>query len=130
VQYDEFLAAVRQRAALADNREADRTTKIVLSTLGRRLAGDEPRDLAAQLPEQLKEPLLERTGPAENRDSFDDFLDRIAEQEGPDTDPETAREHADAVVGTMAQFVTPGELEDLRSQLPSSYAPLFGRLSA
>ena len=126
MQYDEFLATVRQRAALADNREADRTTKIVLSALGRRLAGEEPRDLADQLPEQLKAPLLEQTGPAENRDNFDDFLQRIAEQEGPDADPETAREHANAVVGTMTEFVTPGEIEDLRSQLPSSYAPLFG----
>lgn len=126
MQYDEFLASVRERAALSDNRVADRTTKIVLSTLGRRLAGQEPRDLAGQLPEQLKQPLLERTGDAENRDSFDDFLQRIAEQEGPDSDPITAREHAGAVIGTMAQFVSHGEIDDLRSQLPPSYAPLFG----
>ncbi len=126
MDYDEFLATVRRRTTLPDNAEADQTTRIVLSTLGQRLAGQEPRDLAGQLPEQLKAPLLERTGSAENRDDFDDFLQRIADQEGPNSNPQLAREHANAVVGTMAQFVTRGELEDLRSQLPSSYAPLFG----
>lgn len=126
MNYDEFLATVRRRTALPDNAEAEQTTRIVLSTLGQRLAGQEPRDLADQLPEQLKDPLLERTGSAENRDNFDDFLERIADQEGPGSNPDLAREHAHAVVGTMAQFVSRGELEDLRSQLPSSYAPLFG----
>ncbi|MBQ6643393.1 MAG: DUF2267 domain-containing protein [Saccharopolyspora sp.] len=126
MNYDEFLATVRRRTALPDNAEAEQTTRIVLSTLGQRLAGQEPRDLADQLPEQLKDPLLERTGSAENRDDFGDFLERIADQEGPNSNPDLAREHAHAVVGTMAQFVSRGELEDLRSQLPSSYAPLFG----
>ena len=38
---------------------------------------------------------------------------------------EQALSHARAVLGTIAGFVSEGEIRDLRSQLPAGYAPLF-----
>ncbi|ASU80069.1 DUF2267 domain-containing protein [Actinopolyspora erythraea] len=50
---------------------------------------------------------------------------RVADREGAVATPETALTHAQAVLGTMAEFVSAGEVDDLRSQLPAGYAPLF-----
>jgi uncharacterized protein (DUF2267 family) len=49
----------------------------------------------------------------------------VADREGPGTDPEQALRHSRAVLATVASFVSPGEINDLRSQLPAGYAPLF-----
>lgn len=123
--YEEFLAAVRQHGGPGDNAHADQASRIVLASLGKRLAGGEPRDLASQLPTELQDPLLEHDGGAETSDDLDEFLRRVAEKEGYGCSPEQARAHARAVLGTITKFVSTGEVDNLRSQLPAGYAPLF-----
>ena len=125
MKYDEFLNQVRQRGGPAEREHADAAAKQILAALGQRLAGNEPVDLASQLPAELKDPLLRPTGKAEIGDEFDDFLRRIADREGRGCSSEEALTHAQAVLGTIASFVSSGEIQDLRSQLPASYAPLF-----
>lgn len=51
---------------------------------------------------------------------YDEFIARVVEQGGP-----ADRTHARAVLGTLASFVSTGELDDVRAQLPAGYAPLF-----
>jgi uncharacterized protein (DUF2267 family) len=125
MQYGDFIAEFRRRGGPTEFAEADSTVRIVLTILGQRLAGNEPLDLASQLPAELKEPLLQHAGAAEIGDDVDDFARRVADREGPDCDPEQALRHARAVLATIASFVSPGEIKDLRSQLPAGYAPLF-----
>ncbi|MGW0891575.1 DUF2267 domain-containing protein [Saccharopolyspora sp. NPDC002578] len=125
MQYQEFLAQLRRHGGPQDEDQADATIKIVLATLGQRLAGNEPHDLAAQLPTELKQPLLQHNGDAEVIDDVDDFLRRVADRESPGTTPEQAREHAQAVFATLAGFVSKGEIDDLRAQLPAGYAALL-----
>lgn len=125
MRYDEFLASVGRHGGPTDREHADEATKIVLATIGKRLAGHEPRDLASQLPTELQDPLLQHTGGVETTDDLDDFLRRVAHGEGRGCDPEQALAHAQAVLGTVASFVSTGEIDDLRSQLPTGYAPLF-----
>ncbi|GAB2649543.1 hypothetical protein GCM10027271_04010 [Saccharopolyspora gloriosae] len=125
MQYKEFLAHLRQHGGPQDDDQADAAVKVVLATLGQRLAGNEPHDLAAQLPTELKQPLLQHNGEAEVIDDVDDFLRRVADREGPGTTPERAREHARAVFATLAGFVSAGEIDDLRAQLPAGYAALL-----
>jgi uncharacterized protein (DUF2267 family) len=125
--YEEFLATVRRHGGPGDNAHADQASRIVLASLGKRLAGGEPRDLASQLPQELQDPLLAHTGAAETSDDLDEFLRRVAEKEGYGCSPEQARSHARAVLGTITEFVSQGELEDLRAQLPAGYATLFER---
>ncbi|WEV77664.1 DUF2267 domain-containing protein [Janibacter cremeus] len=125
MRYDEFLAAVANHGGPADREHADEATRTVLADLGKRLAGNEPRDLAAQLPSEMQQPLLEHNGEQETDDDLDAFLRRVAEHEGRGCDPEQAMAHARAVLSTMAGFVSAGEIADLRSQLPAGFGTLF-----
>lgn len=121
---DEFLKAVRERANLASREEAERATAAVLRTLGERLAGGEPHDLASQLPEELAGYVRREGGAQADPFPLEEFYRRVAEREG--TDQKAAEDHARAVVGVLREAVTSGEIEDVRAQLPSEYAPLFG----
>lgn len=125
MRYDEFLVAVEKHGGPSDREHADLATRAVLTDLGKRLAGHEPRDLASQLPQELQAPLLEHDGEQETADDVDAFLRRVAEHEGRGCDPDQAREHARAVLTTIGSFVSQGEIDDLRAQLPAGYAPLF-----
>lgn len=125
MDYDGFLAAVGNHGGPTDREHADAASKAILAGLGQRLAGGEPRDLASQLPVELQHPLIQHTGSAENTDDVQEFLTRIAERESYGCTREQAHTHAQAVLGTLASFVSRGELDDLRRQLPSGYAELF-----
>lgn len=125
MRYPEFLQQVQAHGGPAEAEHADAASKQVLAALGQRLAGREPHELASQLPGELQDPLLRPTGAAEIGDDLDEFLRRIAEREGRGCSPEQALTHSRAVLGTIAGFVSEGEIQDLRSQLPAGYAPLF-----
>ncbi|WP_438387729.1 DUF2267 domain-containing protein [Actinopolyspora saharensis] len=125
MQYEEFLQTVARQGGPDEREHADQAAKIVLATIGQRLAGREPKDLASQLPGELQGPLLQHTGADETGDDLDEFLRRVADREGRGCSPEQALTHARAVLGTIAGFVSAGEIDDLRSQLPSGYAALF-----
>lgn len=125
MQYEQFLAQVSDYGGPSSRDHADAAAKQILAALGQRLAGREPHELASQLPPELQDPLLRHTSEAEIGDDLDDFLRRVAEREGHGCDPEQAFTHARAVLGTIASFVSESEIQDLRSQLPAGYAPLF-----
>src|SRR5699024_263807 len=125
MNYDEFLTAVADNGGPTDREHADEATRTVLADLGKRLASNEPHDLASQLPPELQQALLEHDGEQETDDDLDAFLRRVAEHEGRGCDPEEALEHARAVLSTIAGFISEGEITDLRSQLPAGFAPLF-----
>ncbi|MFH5822746.1 DUF2267 domain-containing protein [Georgenia sp. AZ-5] len=124
MRQDEFLAKVRERGEYADNAEAERVTRAVLGMLGERLTGAEADDLAAQLPGDLGDAL--RTAPQEGG-TFgpDDFVARLAS--AVDATRETALWDASAVLTTVAEAISGGQLNQLLSQLQSGYAELFGK---
>lgn len=130
MKYSEFIKEVGKHGGPTDREHAEEVTRIVLATLGERLAGMEPHNLASQLPQELQNELLVEVGSAEFSDDIDDFLRRIADRESRDCGPETALSHAQAVLGTMSSFVSAGEINNLRSQLPAGYAPLFQPVSS
>lgn len=125
MRYDEFLVRIADNGGPDERAHADEAARTVLADLGKRLAGNEPRDLASQLPPELQDPLLRHNGEAETGDDVDEFLRRVADHEGRGCDPEQARDHTRAVLATIAGFVSEGEINDLRAQLPAGYAPLF-----
>jgi uncharacterized protein (DUF2267 family) len=122
VQYEEFLSKVQDRIGPVGPDEARRTVTATLSTLSERINGGEAKDLAAQLPEELKEP-IQRSGEEAERFSFEEFLRRVGEREGVNTD--AARDHASAVITVLREAVTGGQLDDIRAQLPQEFASLF-----
>ncbi len=122
MQYEEFLSKVQDRTGLARSGEARRAITATFSTLCERISGGEASDLAAQLPQELKEP-LHRAGEDAEEFSFEEFLRRVGEREGVNTD--VARDHASAVVTVLKEVVTGGELDDIRAQLPGEFQLLF-----
>ncbi len=122
MKQDEFVARVRELAELETNEEAERAIRTTLETLRERLAGNEPNNLADQLPPEIAEPLRGEGG----RDNFSlaEFYRRVGEKEGAE-EPEAIR-HARAVAAVLQAAVTTGEMDDVRDQLKPEYAELFG----
>jgi uncharacterized protein (DUF2267 family) len=123
---DEFIAEVKNLAELGSNEEAEEATRATLETLRERLAGDEPSNLAAQLPPEVA-PYAEGEG---GREPFpvEEFYDRVAQKAG--VGREEAVRHARAVATVVQTAVTGGELDDVRSQLGDEYEELFGQPGA
>ncbi len=124
--YEEFMAKVRDRGEYIGIEEADGVTRTVLARLGQRLAGGEAKNLAAQLPVELQDVLLDipATGQADAR-GIRQFLRLLAVELA--ATEETARWDASAVLSTVAEAVSGGQLNQILSQLPSEYALLFGK---
>jgi uncharacterized protein (DUF2267 family) len=117
MKYEEFIAHVAQRAELSEE-DAATLTRATLATLAERITGGEAQDLAAQLPGPLKTAL---TSARENAEAFSvkEFVERTAERAG--TDPDAAEVAIDAVLATLRDAVTPGEFDDVLSQLPADF---------
>jgi uncharacterized protein (DUF2267 family) len=127
LQYTEFLRRVEQQidatqAATETQRAAENAITAVFQTLSECLSGGEAKDLAAQLPEELRPPLQHSAEDAE-RFSLEEFYRRVAEREGADSD--TARKDASAVMQVLGMAVTHGELDKVMAQLPAEFNILF-----
>ena len=120
MKYDEFIARVAENAGVS-HAEADKLTWATLGTLAERISGGEARDLAAQLPLPLQDALLPAREEAEGF-SFKEFVRRTAERAG--TDASVAETAVDAVLVTLRDAVTPGEFDDVLSQLPQDFKRL------
>jgi uncharacterized protein (DUF2267 family) len=124
---ESFIRRVADRAA-TDADEGRRATDAVLETLAMRIAGGEVDDLRARLPVEFH-PALERgkklSGGKATRMRLDDFVRRVAEQEGISLD--RALEHVSAVLSTVREAVGEQEFLDVTSELPAEYEALVRR---
>lgn len=121
MQYNEFVGHVQDRARLGTQGDAVRAIHATLETLGERIVADEAEHLAAQLPQEIGHYL--RLSQTTDRFSLNEFFERVAKRENVDI-PE-ATHHARAVVSVLAEAVTPNQIEDVRTQLPDEFKPLF-----
>jgi uncharacterized protein (DUF2267 family) len=121
-RYERFITTIEQRAGISWEK-AERAASATLSTLGERIASGEARDLARELPADIGRWLLDAPGDAEPF-GVDEFVRRVAEREGVDTD--TAERHAAAVFVALARLVRSSELSDVIAQLPKEYERLVG----
>jgi uncharacterized protein (DUF2267 family) len=120
----EFYAQVRDRGEYESAGEAERVTATVLGLLGERLAGGESKDLAAQLPAALKPP-LEAAVSSGHGFGVEEFLSRAAQALNATED--SARWDVSAVLSTVADAVSGGEVNQILTQLQPAYATLFGK---
>jgi uncharacterized protein (DUF2267 family) len=123
MKYEEIIALVSERTGLFGG-EATALTRATLATLAERITGGEARDLAAQLPGPLQDTLLPANEQAEAF-SFDEFVHRVAERSR--LDPAVAETGVVAVMATLRDAVTPGEFDDVLSQLPQDFQRLGAR---
>ncbi|MCW2704907.1 MAG: hypothetical protein JWQ37_2902 [Blastococcus sp.] len=125
MDYKTFIDTEAQRAGLPKD-QAETVAHATLKTLADRITGGEAGDLAAQLPNPLKGDLQKEQ---ENAEAFDvgEFVRRVSERAH--VDQATARNGAMATLITVREAVTPGEFDDITSQLPQDYRELVGPMS-
>ncbi|MBU7584026.1 MAG: DUF2267 domain-containing protein [Nostoc sp. TH1S01] len=123
MQHDEFIGQVQHRAHLSSRGDAELATRATLETLAERLAGQEPLNAAAQLPKGLAQYMQHQYAGSGTRFSLDEFFQRVSLKEGAEL-PDAVY-HARAVIEVLQEAISPGEIDDIRSQLPSEYDPLF-----
>jgi uncharacterized protein (DUF2267 family) len=116
----QFLSTVEQEGHIP-RPDAERATRATLTTLAERLSAGEARDVAEQLPSELRPWLTSEGGPEPFH--VDEFLRRVAERE--QVDPTTAERHARAVMAALGHAVSPDELHDMASELPKDFEPLL-----
>jgi uncharacterized protein (DUF2267 family) len=122
MQYSEFLGQVHHRARVDSMDKAVAAVRATLTVLGQRLAGGEPDDLAAELPNEIGR-YLKEAAPRGQRFGFQEFMERVSQEEG--VDLPKAVHHARAVISVLQEAVSAGEIEDVRAQLPDEFDPLF-----
>ena len=125
MKYGEFLATVRERGEYDSQDQAEQVTTSVLEVLASRITPGEAEDLAAQLPQPLAEALQPDAQDQPESFGVEEFCARVAERTG--GHPQTAEWDASAVLSTVADAVSGGELNQVLTQLPSGYATLFGK---
>lgn len=123
MKYDEFIKHVQTAAQLGSRQEAENAVRATLETVRDRLVGDEAKDLAAQLPQQLGEYLRGREGENGGHFSFKEFIERVSAKEG--VEPSVAAIHARAVFSVLENAVSAGEMKDVRVNFSDDYDELF-----
>ncbi|MEU0740807.1 DUF2267 domain-containing protein [Streptomyces sp. NPDC006134] len=125
MKYEEFLARVRERGEYDSQDEAAKISEAVLAVLAERISPGESEDLASQLPGPLGASLRDARPQRAESFGIEEFYRRVAERTGAHT--RTAQWDASAVLTTVADAISGGELNQVISQLPSGYAVLFGK---
>jgi uncharacterized protein (DUF2267 family) len=130
MRYQEFFKAVRDQAEPEERGRAEQAIQAALATLGERIYRADREDLAAQLPDELKEALFARVdGEATRLDidpySLEEFYTRVSAR--CDVGYSRGVTWARRVMTVLRAAVTPGILQDILEQLPEEYAELFGQ---
>lgn len=122
MNYSEFIDAVARRAGVPAA-EATIITRATLETLTDRITGGQARNLAGQLPVELREHLHKTTTAAGGQFAepfgLEEFVQRVSARAGGDG----ARANAGvrAVLTTVGETVSSDELEGMVSQLPKEF---------
>ena len=122
MNYNQFIRQVQCVAQLNYSQEAERATRATLEVLREPIVGDEAKDLASQLPGELKDFLHGRE--CQNRQYFSlkEFYQRVGEREG--VNSTDAAIHPRAVFTVLQAVVTPS-VEDIRANFSDDYQELF-----
>lgn len=127
MQYDEFVDRVQEQTALPSRGATERIIEATLETLGERLYRTQRENLAAMLPDELKEYIKQAEPQATrmdvNRFPLDNFYLRVAGRA--EINRTEAAEQAHAVMMVLREAVTLAKWDDLRSNLPEEYDALL-----
>ena len=123
MKFEELTGQVQRIARLPNQGETMRAICATLETLGERIHEGEASHLEAQLPSGVGAYL--RLANKTESFSLSEFYERVAEREGAGVGMPDAVHHARSVMAVIEEAVTPGQLGDLRAQLPQEYDELF-----
>ncbi|ABA58473.1 CBS domain containing protein [Nitrosococcus oceani ATCC 19707] len=114
-----LINAVQTETGLEDRQQARIAVETILALLVRRVTPGEAKDLIAQLPSLLQSPLRALQPGPDKSITRETAITELSQQLGLDT----AR--AEEVIGTIAKAISPGQVEDLRRQLPEDLRSLL-----
>ncbi|MER6470205.1 DUF2267 domain-containing protein [Streptomyces collinus] len=121
----ELTQAVREAGQYATAAEAEAVTRIVLSSLGTHVTGDERVALAQSLPPEAGRVIASQI-PVVHPLPAREFVELVASRiEG--STPATARWDVSSVLGVLADRLDEPLTTRVLAQLPHGYALLFGR---
>lgn len=123
MDYDQFVKEVQESAGCREKQEAIKAIQATLQTLSERLFQGEADQLAAQLPRELQ--VFMKEPQERGKFQLQEFMQRVARREG--IDVQLAEQHSRAVIEVLCRAVSSGEIEDVVSQLPKEFQPLFGK---
>ena len=123
MKQDKFIKQVQNRAQINSPDDAELAIRATLETLAERLAGQEANNTAAQLPKGLAAYLQHDGAGKGDRLSLDEFFQRVSQRENAEL-PQ-AKQHARVVIEVLSEAISPGEIKDIRVQLPPEFDPLF-----
>jgi uncharacterized protein (DUF2267 family) len=110
---EEFIRRVARREGV-DLATAERHAQATFAALWQAVGAEEIGDVAAELSADYAR--LMPTGPAIEVEELDKFVKRVAQHGA--LDPEDAKRATDAVLETLGERISGGEVEDLIAQLP------------
>jgi uncharacterized protein (DUF2267 family) len=122
MEENEFLTDVQRHADLDRVESARTATYATLTALGEVLPEDEAENAASQLPERLAGWMTDAASEESEAATPEAFVETVREREADDgnVDERDARRHTKAVLNTFAAALTPGELADVRANLPTT----------
>jgi CBS domain-containing protein/uncharacterized protein (DUF2267 family) len=121
--YRRLVNQLRADAGLENDSQAQTALGIVLDSLVKRLTPDEAEDLIAQLPSLLQPALYALPLGPDKIVTRERIEQQLAQQLG--VEPSQAEKILAAVGALIAQTVSTGQMEDVRSQLPESLREVF-----
>ncbi|MFI9149909.1 DUF2267 domain-containing protein [Streptomyces sp. NPDC053367] len=122
--WDRLVESVRESGQYPTRAEAERVTRIVLSTLGGHVTGEERVDLARALPEEAAR-LIAGQIPVTRPLTAPGFVDSVAARvEG--ATPATARWDVSSVLSALPPLIGDALTDRILKALPPGYALLFG----
>jgi uncharacterized protein (DUF2267 family) len=117
---DEFIRRVAAREQV-DLATAEQHARAVFDALGRTVSEDEVDDMAAELPNDFQPLIAEAKRRSVHPLPAEAFWQRVADRAALDAD--SARRATEAVLTTLAERISGGEVEDLISRLPVELHP-------
>lgn len=114
MKYRELIKRVQDYSGFSDSESKD-ALELMVESISVRLTDGERKDFASQLPTELKAIALTVRSTNENRK--EDLVRQFMELE--DIDESHAKKQIKAAWKALKDAISPGEIEDIQSQLPN-----------
>jgi uncharacterized protein (DUF2267 family) len=129
MNYNEIILKVQEQAGLENENHAEQSLRAVLGTLGECIYRKEDRQLAAQLPKELKDVFFEYQGPERNRAAtinypLEEFYNRVKGR-AKLTSFQEAQRLSKVVLHVLQEAVGEGEIKHIQHQMPEDFKDLF-----
>lgn len=128
MKYSEFLDKTQAASQFSSVKEAENFIQAAFEVLSNRIYGNEAKDLASQLPEEIGQYLRGHEDENGTYMELQTFYSRVAERAG--LSPQAVPQKLRGLFSTIQLAVTPGQFDHLKVNLPEEYADLFPAQSA